>query len=949
MKWCRVGHRLLLAVLITVMFLTMGEMIVPGSILKSERYVYFGSYPQTELIGNELTSEITEASYDENGDAWVKGTKYRRISKSDTNDEDYFGARNYRYFKWERIKWRVLKNDGLSLFVVADRGLDCKNYNEDRQSVTWQECTLRQWLNDTFYETAFSMGEQKDILAKTVVNKDSMLYGTNGGYDTKDKVFLLSIDEAKNYKYNFCMGAENTNDPVEPSDYAHIMGANPYKGWRNDDCWWWLRSPGDSTFAAAIVGDGVHQDGRYVDYRDYAVVPAMHINLYSRLWYTEDDGTGGQGGAKNPRVEISSLLDINSGKFKSKEDLTDDRESEESQSSTLEEEEKTETTVRKAQPQNPIHHCTKKDDGTDVTEWDYVYFGSYPQTRIFGDALVSEITEAPYDENGDTWIDGTRYRRISKSAYFMRETNIEHYYFKWEPIRWRVLQNNGSTLFVVADQGLDSLTYNGLLNSNWESCTLRQWLNDFFYENAFSSEEQKAIVPQTIETELSSIYGNDGESDTRDRIFILSAEEVKNSEYGFCEDGDTYSASRQLRASDYAHILGAYTDSNSSLGENANGDWFLRTPSGVGGIMAVDSKGCCIQSGIFVDHNAIVPALHIDITSELWDTANPVPQSTVENAETDRTEWNYVYFGSYPQTEITGEALIPAIIEASYDENGDAWVDGVRYRRIGTSDLNYDTFRDNEYHYFKWEKIRWQVLQDDGSTRFLMADQGIDCRDYDERDRIFITWEECRLRQWLNDYFFKSAFNEEEQNAIAEQTVVNDDNPYYGTEAGKDTRDKVCLLSIEEAKNPEYGFCEKGSVYSASRQVGVSDYAYAKGAYVYGGHIQGGDANCYWWLRSPGSLRIPGIGSAFTAGIGIHGSVDWGGSFSSYKRNAVVPVLHVPSSYNFNYIEERENAAAIVEEVIVGTWGNGEERRERLTAAGYDYREIQDKVNIMLK
>lgn len=97
-----------------------------------------------------------------------------------------------------------------------------------------------------------------------------------------------------------------------------------------------------------------------MDYRDYAVVPAMHINLYSRLWYTEDDGTGGQGGAKNPRVEISSLLDINSGKFKSKEDLTDDREPEESQSSTLEEEEKTETTVRKASHKIPYTTVQKK-------------------------------------------------------------------------------------------------------------------------------------------------------------------------------------------------------------------------------------------------------------------------------------------------------------------------------------------------------------------------------------------------------------------------------------------------------------------------------------------------------------------------------------------------------------------------------------------------------------
>lgn len=64
---------------------------------------------------------ITGAAYDSNGGAWVNGTKYRRISKSDTNDDAYFVDSTYRYFKWERIKWRVLQNDGSILFVVADK------------------------------------------------------------------------------------------------------------------------------------------------------------------------------------------------------------------------------------------------------------------------------------------------------------------------------------------------------------------------------------------------------------------------------------------------------------------------------------------------------------------------------------------------------------------------------------------------------------------------------------------------------------------------------------------------------------------------------------------------------------------------------------------------------------------------------------------------------------
>ena len=56
-----------------------------------------------------------------------------------------------------------------------------------------------------------------------------------------------------------------------------------------------------------------------------------------------------------------------------------------------------ETTEQQARemPQNPVHHCTKQNDGTDITDWSYVYFGSYPQT---------EVAEADLSSDGNTGI-----------------------------------------------------------------------------------------------------------------------------------------------------------------------------------------------------------------------------------------------------------------------------------------------------------------------------------------------------------------------------------------------------------------------------------------------------------------------------------------------------------------------------------------------------------------
>lgn len=128
------------------------------------RYIYFGSYPQSEVtdstiiaaIENAISTSGTESNADVGIDVLVDGIKYRRISRSDTNNSGYFfGDNNYRYFKWEKIKWKVLQNDGNTLFVASDKALDCKNYHNKEEEITWEGSSIRRWLNDSFYDTAF--------------------------------------------------------------------------------------------------------------------------------------------------------------------------------------------------------------------------------------------------------------------------------------------------------------------------------------------------------------------------------------------------------------------------------------------------------------------------------------------------------------------------------------------------------------------------------------------------------------------------------------------------------------------------------------------------------------------------------------------------------------------------------------------------------------------------
>ncbi|MBD5545063.1 MAG: hypothetical protein HDR01_12735 [Lachnospiraceae bacterium] len=285
-------------------------------------YVYFGSYPQCEVTDSSTIAAIDNAiatagtTADAGMDVWVNGTRYRRISKNDTNYNGHFddmpASNGYRYFKWERIKWKVLNNDGSTLFVVADKAIDCKDYNDEYVSATWETSTIRDWLNDSFYGTAFSSSEQNAIIIQNVVNEDNPYYGgTEGGNNTSDKIYLLSIGEVANETYGFCSdySTYSMSRRMKASDYANARGiwrssSSAYEG----NCWWWLRSPGGySNDAAAVYSSGcVSRDGTLVINDIGGVCPALHINLSSGIWSMVDDGTSGEGG-NGSKVVVCAL------------------------------------------------------------------------------------------------------------------------------------------------------------------------------------------------------------------------------------------------------------------------------------------------------------------------------------------------------------------------------------------------------------------------------------------------------------------------------------------------------------------------------------------------------------------------------------------------------------------------------------------------------------------
>ena len=170
----------------------------------------------------------------------------------------------------ESIEWLVLAKENDRLLLISKYALDSRPYNTEREGVTWENCTLRSWLNDDFLKEAFSNEQQTKILTTEVSADKNPFFDTDPGNDTKDKVFLLSVAEATEYfdsdEARACLLTPFAGESVHYVSYCSV----------------WLRSPGEDPEYAALAngsGDIPAISGAVNDER--GVRPAMWISLGS--------------------------------------------------------------------------------------------------------------------------------------------------------------------------------------------------------------------------------------------------------------------------------------------------------------------------------------------------------------------------------------------------------------------------------------------------------------------------------------------------------------------------------------------------------------------------------------------------------------------------------------------------------------------------------------------
>ena len=322
---------------------------------------------------------------------------------------------------------------------------------------------------------------------------------------------------------------------------------------------------------------------------------------------------------------------------------------------------------------------------------DNIYFGYWPQTLERDETVVAKLNEIagkpplprdkenPYNwesHEGTTYMwqkiviyNGTKYLGVqmndyrasgvySLRSYIMKNGyfTLEVYWFKYEPIKWRILTTSGNSAYIMSDIALDSFSiqpnrkgenrdglyasYNnstgvpdGTYANNWEYCFLRGWLNETFYNEVFNGLQKEIIKTMKLDNSARSCNPNDypkyygyGENagknkfadqckDTDDKIFLLSLRDITTTAYGFNKDVLAEDPARNLQATDFAKLHGAPMNTN----DKKYVTWYTRSPAPANGnqgyatfVLDRHAKGA-IDSIDLTPDGGVVPALWITL------------------------------------------------------------------------------------------------------------------------------------------------------------------------------------------------------------------------------------------------------------------------------------------------------------------------------------------------
>ena len=163
------------------------------------------------------------------------------------------------------IEWMIIDETADSFLIISKKCIDCQQYHDDWQVVSWKNSSIRNWLNTLFYNFAFNEKEKSKIIKtkRSVLNTLSI----TDNLDTEDFVFLLNENEVMDYFQNQEMRK------CRPTVHTIIKGMDNYE----KGCWWWLQNPGKKAeYCAVGINGNIYNFGIYMTYY-HGIRPCLWI------------------------------------------------------------------------------------------------------------------------------------------------------------------------------------------------------------------------------------------------------------------------------------------------------------------------------------------------------------------------------------------------------------------------------------------------------------------------------------------------------------------------------------------------------------------------------------------------------------------------------------------------------------------------------------------------
>ena len=316
---------------------------------------------------------------------------------------------------------------------------------------------------------------------------------------------------------------------------------------------------------------------------------------------------------------------------------------------------------------------------------DTINYGTYPQTDVTesmgtvlneqagtwvsynyytgtGEWCDGQMTASDFMRYKDVTYNNEKYRAVIFDTYrpmttydLSTETSSNYqnrkgykcgqvYWFRFEPIKWRVL--DPSSGLVMSEMILDSQPFSNYIRavmindysyyqtykyyndvgkyaSDYETSSIRKWLNEDFYNAAFTSSEKANIKTTHLDNRCYlSLTGNPGyeefdSADTNDNVFLLSYEDMTSESYGF-SDSTIGRLNRQAKGTNYSHCQGLASSDSDFYSNNGFRQWMLRTSgdfyyrSNVGGrdkCLVSGGGGLSTSQSVELTHDGIRPAI----------------------------------------------------------------------------------------------------------------------------------------------------------------------------------------------------------------------------------------------------------------------------------------------------------------------------------------------------